>query len=118
MRPAEAKRPYTFWWFFQRFTGLFLVIFLLAHMAVAHFKMSEFSATSLTPEGVLARYGDPFFLLFYALFLILAIPHGVNGILNLVDDYIRHDGWRTAATWITWACGLLIFVYGMLTLVV
>ncbi len=117
MNDTQAKRSYTFWWFFQRFSGVLLLVTLLGHIFLVHFNLADFKAVALTPDEVAARYADPLMQLFYALFLILAIPHGVNGVLNAIDDYLRNDLARTAATWAAWALGLAVFVFGMFTLV-
>ncbi len=117
MSGAEAKRSYTFWWVFQRFSGVLLLITLLGHMLMVHFNLSDFQAVALTPEAVAARFADPFIKLFYALFLLLALPHGINGVLNAVDDYIRNDMLRMAATWSAWTVGLVVLIWGLFTLV-
>lgn len=117
MRTAEAKRSYTFWWLFQRFSGVLLLFILLGHMLMVHFNLMDFKAQSLKPEEVARRYGDPLMQLFYALFLLMAVVHGMNGLLNTIDDYIRADGTRTIATWLAWTGGLVIFTWGILTLV-
>lgn len=117
MRPAEAKRSYTFWWVFQRFSGVLLLVTLLGHVFMVHFNLLDFKAVSLTPEEVARRYGSSGMRFFYAAFLLLAVPHGINGVLNAVEDYIRHDLWRTAATWAAWTVGLGIMLWGLFTLV-
>jgi len=117
MRGAEAKRSYTFWWVFQRFSGVILLITLLGHMLMIHFNLAEFEAVGLKAEDVASRFNDPFMKLFYAMFLLMAIPHGVNGVLNAIDDYIRKDGLRMVFTWAAWALGLVVFIWGMFTLV-
>lgn len=117
MMKAEAKRSYTFWWFFQRFSGVVLLFILLGHILMVHFNLEDFKAAGLRPEEVAQRYGSPWMKLFYALFLLMAVPHGINGVLNSVDDYLRNDMARMAATWLAWLLGLVIFIWGMLTLV-
>ncbi|RJO67786.1 MAG: hypothetical protein C4523_08490 [Myxococcales bacterium] len=114
---THAKRPYTFWWYFQRFSGVVILFTLLAHWFMVHFRLERFEAVSLKPEEVAERYADPLMALFYAVFLLMAIPHGVNGVLNVIDDYIRHDFWRMAATWAAWLLGVVVFLYGFFTLV-
>ena len=117
MNQVEAKRSYTFWWIFQRFSGVVLLITLLGHMFIVHFSLVEFKAVPLRPEDVAGRFNDPGMKLFYALFLLMAIPHGINGVLNAVDDYVRHDGLRLALTWAAWLLGLMVFIWGMFSLV-
>ncbi len=117
MRGADAKRSYTFWWVFQRFSGVLLLFTLLGHIFMVHFNLIDFRAVSLTPEEVARRFADPHMQLFYLLFLLMAVPHGINGLLNAIDDYIRKDGWRLALTWAAWTLGIVVFVWGAFTLV-
>ncbi len=117
MRPAETKRSYTFWWIFQRFSGVVLLLTLLGHMLMVHFSLAEFKAVPLTPEQVAERFANPWMQLFYVVFLLMAIGHGLNGVLNAVDDYIRCDFSRMAATWAVWALGLVLLIWGLFTLV-
>ncbi len=117
MMGEQSKRSYTFWWVFQRFSGVLLLFTLIGHMIMVHFSLSDFSAVALTPETVAERFNSPFMKLFYALFLIMAIPHGINGALNAVDDYIRNDTLRLVVTWIMWTLALVMFIWGIFTLV-
>lgn len=117
MRGAEAKKSYTFWWVFQRFSGVLLLLTLLGHIFMVHFSLAEFEAVGLKPEDVARRFNDPFMKLFYAMFLLMAVPHGINGVINAIDDYIRKDGLRMILTWIAWTVGIVVIIWGMFTLV-
>ena len=117
MRGAQAKKSYTFWWVFQRFSGVVLFVTLIGHMMMVHFNLGDFKAVALKPEDLAQRFNDPVMQLFYAVFLLMAIPHGINGALNAIDDYIRHDVWRLVLTWLAWGVGLVILIWGLLTLV-
>lgn len=118
MRGARANRSYTFWWVFQRFSGVVLFITLLGHMLMVHFNLMNMQAVALKPEDIARRFNDPVMQLFYLVFLLMALIHGINGALNAVDDYVRNGFWRMVLTWCAWCLGIVLFVWGAFTLVV
>ena len=113
---GRAKRSYTFWWFFQRFTGVVLVVTLLVHMFGQHFSLESGPHRShLSLDGIAARFENPWWMLFYLVFLFTGLVHGFNGVYNVVDDYIRSPGWRMVCTWGIWFTGIVLFFWGTMT---
>ncbi len=98
-------------WFFQRLSGLFLVVLLLVHFAVLHG-----GDGTVTYEKVALRLADPAWKTFDLVFLFLGIFHGMNGLLMIVRDYAT--GWRRGALYATVvAAGLVFLVLGCVTVI-
>src|SRR5262249_434731 len=94
---SAAKPPSggfeTFSWYFLRLSGvalIFLVVITLVLMHVA----SDVSQTTYC--FVAQRYANPLWRAYDLLLLTLALPHGLNGLRLVSDDYIRSRGTRLA----------------------
>ncbi len=99
-------------WFFQRFSGLVLIVLLLVHFAVLHG-----GDGTVTYEKVAARLATPAWKTFDLLFLVLGIFHGMNGLLMVIRDYAA-SGWKRGALYAAVvAAGLVFLVLGCLTVV-
>lgn len=103
-----------FGWFFQRVTGAFLLIALLVHFWVLHFFGPAHG--EITFDAVMARLQSPLWRGFDMLFLILGIYHGMNGILLVVNDYIRRAGLRMAVIGVLWVAALYFLIIGSMTI--
>ena len=99
-------------WFVQRITGVVLAITLLAHVWMVHIGFGPAKPVSL--EMVMDRLRSPGMLLFYLVFLYCGAWHGINGLLNVLDDYVRSDKWRGVLVTAAWVMGA--FIVGMGTI--
>jgi succinate dehydrogenase / fumarate reductase membrane anchor subunit len=101
-------------WFFQRLTGILLVILLLIHFAITHNlpKGGEVSYAVVAPRLATATWK-----VFDLTFLVCALFHGLNGVWMVVQDYVSGEG---AQTWIFYALctlGLILLVLGAITVI-
>ena len=103
-----------FQWFFQRISGVFLLLALLTHFWILHFFPPEHGV--VTYENVMARLQHPLWKAFDMLFLLLAIYHGMNGIMIVIHDYIKNSGWRMLAIGLLWIGALYLLTLGSLTI--
>jgi len=102
-----------FAWFFQRVSGLFLVIFLLGHFWLLHYAISgEFADF----ETVRARLALPLFKVLDLVFLYLAVYHGLNGVLMVIHDYVHKGFLRIVLVALLWTLGLTLLTCGTLTI--
>ena len=118
MNNAVATRGALFW-VTQRLTGLFLAIFLLTHVKVLHwdFDFTKASSGLLDFSFVTGRlHGSSVWLIFYFLFIISALFHGLNGLWAVVLDFRPSKTIQT--TWLAaiWAIGILFAIWGFYTL--
>lgn len=112
----RAKRSYTFWWFFQRFTAVILVFTLIYHMVGMHFSFDGgVHRSELDAAKIIEHFNSPYFKAMYLLFLFSGLTHGLNGLMNVVDDYVSCSCWKTAWVWFIWLLGIGIFILGAVT---
>jgi succinate dehydrogenase membrane anchor subunit len=87
---------------FMRLSGILLLVLAVGHMMIQHVLNSS---TSLTIQFVAEQWNSWGWKLFDFLLLIFAISHGINGLRNILEDYVHN---RTAVKWVNII--LLIFV--------
>lgn len=74
---------------FMRMSGLILLILAVGHMMIQHVLNSSGNLTLLFVADQWNSWGWKVYDIFLLLF---AIPHGVNGLRNVLDDYIHNPG--------------------------
>ncbi len=85
------------WWFFQRISGLALVLMLAKHFVIQHFLGTPTSA-GLDYVSVAARFENPLYATFSLLFMVMAVVHGLNGVWMVSEDYL-HKSWQRMTVW-------------------
>ncbi len=104
-------------WFFQRITGLFLVILLLLHFLLIHLTNVDHETHMVTFDLVAKRLASPFWKTLDLVFLSMAVFHGLNGAWMVIADYI-HQAWaRITLFTITCTLGVILLALGVLTIV-
>ena len=113
MRQYGTGSGGSFAWFFQRVSGVFLVVFLLGHFWLLHYAVSgEFADF----DSVRARLALPLFRVLDLVFLYLAVYHGLNGVLMVIHDYVHHGLFRLVLIALLWVLGLTLLTCGTLTI--
>jgi succinate dehydrogenase / fumarate reductase membrane anchor subunit len=98
--PARRSRPPVgtgrerFWWWFMRLSGLALVILALGHMLIMHV-LVQLSGQEVNFAFVTSRWGTPFWRIYDAVLLVLALIHGVNGARVVITDLVPRGGIRS-----------------------
>jgi len=87
---------------FMRLSGIALLLFAVGHMLLQHVLNSS---TNLTIMFVAEQWNSWGWKVFDILLLAFTIPHGINGLRNVLEDYIHN---KTIMKWINIL--LLIFV--------
>jgi succinate dehydrogenase hydrophobic membrane anchor protein len=104
MRRDQAIRSGdSFWWFFQRISGVALIVLLLLHFLVMHF-VGDLSFTHVSE-----RVNMPLWKVIDILFLVLALGHGLYGIWIVTGDYL-HLAWVRILVF----CGISLGGMGLL----
>jgi len=121
MNQTIATRGALFW-FLQRLTGLFLAVFLFTHVKVLHWDFN-FTDAAMAPTGLLdfrfvasRLQGSIGWVLFYFMFIISSLFHGLNGLWAIVLDFRPSRGIQTTWLAVLWALGILVSIWGLLTL--
>ncbi len=102
-----------FAWFFQRISGVFLLLALLAHFWVLHYAGDG----EITFQAVAQRLATPLWKTIDLTFLVLAIIHGFNGIIMNIHDYVHHKNIRLVLVSAVWVAGIILGILGTLTIV-
>ncbi len=74
---------------FMRLTGIGLIILAVGHVVIQHVVND---VHDLTLEVVAATWNSWGWKVYDMLLLAFAIPHGVNGLRNVLEDYIHNPG--------------------------
>ena len=72
---------------FMRLTGIGLIILAVGHVVIQHVVND---VHNLTLEVVAATWNSWGWKVYDMLLLAFAIPHGVNGLRNVLEDYIHN----------------------------
>jgi succinate dehydrogenase / fumarate reductase membrane anchor subunit len=72
---------------FMRLTGIALLVFAVGHMLIQHVLNSS---TSLTLMFVAEQWNSWGWKVYDMVLLIFAFSHGVNGLRNVLEDYIHN----------------------------
>ncbi len=100
-------------WFYQRITGIFLVVLLIIHFTIMHF----IGTGEIDYQTVAPRLASPYWKTFDLAFLIFALYHGMAGLWVVVDDYVHRDGWRVFIYSLVVLVGAVFLVLGVLTII-
>ena len=74
---------------FMRMSGLVLMILAVGHMMIQHVLNSSGNLTLIFVADQWNSWGWKAYDIFLLLF---AIPHGINGLRNVLEDYIHNPG--------------------------
>ncbi|TKJ38367.1 succinate dehydrogenase, hydrophobic membrane anchor protein [candidate division LCP-89 bacterium B3_LCP] len=102
-----------FAWFFQRISGVFLLVALLAHFWVLHYV----SGGDVTFQIVAQRLATPIWKTIDLAFLVLAIIHGFNGFIMVIHDYIHNHNLRLVLVSFIWIAGIVLGLLGTITII-
>lgn len=87
---------------FMRVSGIALLFLAVGHMMIQHVLNSS---TDLTIQFVAEQWNTWGWKLFDFLLLVFAIPHGVNGLRNVLEDYVHNE---TAVKWMNIVLALFV----------
>lgn len=76
-------------WLFMRLSGVALLILAVGHMVIQHVLNSS---ANLTIQFVAAQWNSWGWRAYDIMLLWLAIPHGINGLRAILQDYIHSPG--------------------------
>lgn len=91
-------------WFFQAFSGAFLVFFVGVHLYLAHINFGQPVAFF---REVLINMHDPWWLLFYIAFTWIVTFHALNGVKGVIYDMNISD---KARKYVSYGLIILYFV--------
>jgi len=109
-RPQIIARPQGVWgWIIQRITAVLLFVFLGVHLAVLHFVPANMDINFL---GVAARFQSLLYLITDTGLLITGMYHALNGVRNVMFDFVVDDHKRRAINVFLIAAGVAFTLWG------
>ncbi len=113
MKYFGSGRSGAFDWFFQRISGVVLLVTLFLHFYILHFATEG----PVTYEKVMLRLSSPGWKILDAVFLVFAVYHAVNGFKLIIDDYIHSALLRAIIVGLLWTIGIVFLIIGLMTIV-
>lgn len=105
-----TARPQGVWaWILQRVTAVLLVVFLGTHLFVLHYIPDNMNINFL---GVAARFKSVLYVIIDSGLLGVALYHGLNGIRNVLFDFVVDAGKRRTFDILFWLAGLAFLLWG------
>ena len=104
------SQPQGAWaWILQRLTAILLVVFLGTHIFVLHYVPENLN---INAAGVLLRFKSVLYLIIDSGFLATGLYHGLNGVRNVIFDFVVSPGARTLINWVLLIVGIVFTAYG------
>ena len=99
-------------WFFQRISGIVLLVMLLITLWGLGYSGEE----GITLKVIADRIKHPWWRFFNLAFWFFALTHGINGLVILLQDYVRRDWARLTLYGFLMVLGSLGLVLGAITI--
>ncbi len=106
--PYVTSRTGTAQWLLQRVSAVLLIGLAFSHFGIQHFT-SDAVTTGLT---VAHRANNPWWQAYYLIFVVLALYHGINGLVGIVRDYRPRPLVRGIIELVLWSLALYFAVVG------
>lgn len=111
--PYLSTRNGSSQWLMQRVSAALLLVMAGVHFSLQHFT-SDAVSTGLT---VAARLNNPYWQAYYVVFIVLALYHGVNGVIGIIQDYNPNRHLRIKLEWGLWTLAVLFAALGVKNIV-
>ena len=99
----------------MRIRGVVLLVLAVGHVLIMH--LLDEGVDRVDFEFVAARWDDLFWRTWDWAMLSLALIHGINGLRDMVQDYVRPPGARFAVNMVFYVLGFTLFVLGTVIVV-
>ena len=109
MTQSITKTQGVWAWILQRVTAVLLLVLLGTHLAVMHFVPANLSINFI---GVAARMQSVLYLIVDSGLLAVGLYHALNGVRNVLFDYIVKEGPRRTINTVMWIMGVAFTLWG------
>jgi len=109
MTQVTAKPQGVWAWILQRITAVLLFVFLGTHLFVLHYVPENLNINFL---GVAARFKSVLYLVIDSGLLAVALYHALNGVRNVLFDFVGDAGKRRALNVVFVIVGLAYLIWG------
>jgi succinate dehydrogenase / fumarate reductase membrane anchor subunit len=108
-RPRPASNVELYSWWFMRISAIVMVLLVGFHLFYMHLILS---VDAIDFEVISGRWESPFWRLYDLFMLLFAWLHCTNGVRIVLDDYVRHQGWRTLLKSVLYLFAFVVIVLG------
>ena len=117
-RTAAAARKGGNWeksgWLFMRASGVLLVILIVGHL-FSNLMVGD-GIAAIDFGFVAGKLSQPFWQVWDALMLVLALIHGANGMRTIINDYVSKPGPRKGLHVVLFLAAAALVVLGLLVI--
>lgn len=100
-------------WYFMRISGLVLVLLALGHLFIVHIL---FNVETINYAFVADRWAKPgsgfFWRLWDLAMVVLAVIHGLNGLRQVLDEFVVRPGRRVVVHTLIWMVATVLVGIG------
>lgn len=108
-RPRPANNFELYSWFFMRISAVVMILLVGFHLFYMHVILG---VDAIDFDVIAGRWQSPFWRLYDFFMLIFAWLHCANGTRIVLDDYVRHPGWRVLLKSILYIVVFILLVLG------
>jgi succinate dehydrogenase / fumarate reductase membrane anchor subunit len=101
-------------WKWMRYSGLLLIPLAWGHVLIQDVLVG---VHSIDLDYVALRWASLGWRVYDFLLLAFAFAHGVNGLRQVLNDYIRQDSTRRTVTWLLFGVWLILSLIGAMAIV-
>ena len=101
-------------WRWMRYSGLLLIPLACGHVLIQDVLVG---VHSIDLDYVAMRWAMLGWRVFDFLLLAFAFAHGINGLRQVLHDYVRSDKWRVRVSWLLLVVWLVISLIGGIAIV-
>jgi succinate dehydrogenase / fumarate reductase membrane anchor subunit len=113
-RRIKPSGGFELWaWYFMRISGLVLVLLALGHLFIVHilFNVETINYAFVADRWTAPRTGVLWRLWDLAM-VVLAVIHGLNGLRQVLDEYVVRPGRRVAVHTLIWTVATILVAMG------
>jgi len=112
---TKPPRNYeTIAWSWMRYSGFGLVILAIGHVILQDVIVG---VHAIDLDYVAQRWSSIGWRIYDALLLALAFAHGMNGLRQVLNDFIHQPRWRSVLNWVLLIFWLVITTIGTIALI-
>jgi len=101
-------------WKWMRYSGLLLIPLAWGHVLIQDILIG---VHAIDLDYVALRWASLGWRVYDFLLLAFAFAHGVNGLRQVLNDYIRQDSTRRTVTWFLFGLWLILSLIGAMAIV-
>lgn len=99
---------------FMRLSGIALLFLAVGHVMI---QLILNDVHNLTLEFVRDQWSSWGWRAYDSLLLILAVPHGYNGLRNILEDYIHNEGLMKIISWVLGVFVVITVIWALIAII-